>query len=508
MKNRKIIIFDTTLRDGEQSPGASMNIEEKLLMAEQLQRLNVDVIEAGFAASSPGDFESVNRVAQKIKGPTIASLARAVKGDIEQAGEALKPAERKRIHTFIATSPIHVEKKLRMAYDQVIDQAVDAVKLAKNYTDDIEFSPEDATRSDRDYLCRILEAVIKNGATTVNIPDTVGYTAPQEYYELIKYLMNNVPNIDKAIISLHCHDDLGMAVANSLSGVLAGAGQVECTINGIGERAGNASLEEVVMAIKTRKDFFKVYTDVNAKEIYRASRLLTKLTGLVVQRNKAIVGENAFAHEAGIHQDGMIKERMTYEIMKPEDIGLSESRLVLGKHSGRRGLGKRLAELGFDLLPEELSRVFEKFKVLADKKKEVYDEDIIALMDEEVSPSPDVYSLESLQVISGTTTIPTATVVLRKGEERMKDAASGNGPVEAIYETLERIIGLKGKLSSYRIKAITEGKDALGEVSIRVKFPDIKRDISGRGIAVDIIEASAKAYINALNKALVYKKSE
>ena len=508
MENRKIIIFDTTLRDGEQSPGASMNIEEKLLMAEQLQRLNVDVIEAGFAASSPGDFESVNRVAQKIKGPTIASLARAVKSDIEQAGEALKPAERKRIHTFIATSPIHVEKKLHMTYDQVIDQAVDAVKLAKNYTDDIEFSPEDATRSDRDYLCRILEAVIKNGATTVNIPDTVGYTAPQEYYELIKYLMNNVPNIDKAIISLHCHDDLGMAVANSLSGVLAGAGQVECTINGIGERAGNASLEEVVMAIKTRKDFFKVYTDVDAKEIYRASRLLTKLTGLVVQRNKAIVGENAFAHEAGIHQDGMIKERMTYEIMKPEDIGLSESRLVLGKHSGRRGLGKRLSELGFDLSPEELSRVFEKFKVLADKKKEVYDEDIIALMDEEISPSPDVYSLESLQVISGTTTIPTATVVLRKGEERITAAASGNGPVEAIYETLERITGLKGKLSSYRIKAITEGKDALGEVSIRVKFPDIKRDISGRGIAVDIIEASAKAYINALNKALVYKKSE
>ena len=508
MENRKIIIFDTTLRDGEQSPGASMNIEEKLLMAEQLQRLNVDVIEAGFAASSPGDFESVNRVAQKIKGPTIASLARAVKSDIEQAGEALKPAERKRIHTFIATSPIHVEKKLHMTYDQVIDQAVDAVKLAKNYTDDIEFSPEDATRSDRDYLCRILEAVIKNGATTVNIPDTVGYTAPQEYYELIKYLMNNVPNIDKAIISLHCHDDLGMAVANSLSGVLAGAGQVECTINGIGERAGNASLEEVVMAIKTRKDFFKVYTDVDAKEIYRASRLLTKLTGLVVQRNKAIVGENAFAHEAGIHQDGMIKERMTYEIMKPEDIGLSESRLVLGKHSGRRGLGKRLSELGFDLSPEELSRVFEKFKVLADKKKEVYDEDIIALMDEEISPSPDIYSLESLQVISGTTTIPTATVVLRKGEERITAAASGNGPVEAIYETLERITGLKGKLSSYRIKAITEGKDALGEVSIRVKFPDIKRDISGRGIAVDIIEASAKAYINALNKALVYKKSE
>ena len=508
MENRKIIIFDTTLRDGEQSPGASMNIEEKLLMAEQLQRLNVDVIEAGFAASSPGDFESVNRVAQKIKGPTIASLARAVKSDIEQAGEALKPAERKRIHTFIATSPIHVEKKLHMTYDQVIDQAVDAVKLAKNYTDDIEFSPEDATRSDRDYLCRILEAVIKNGATTVNIPDTVGYTAPQEYYELIKYLMNNVPNIDKAIISLHCHDDLGMAVANSLSGVLAGAGQVECTINGIGERAGNASLEEVVMAIKTRKDFFKVYTDVDAKEIYRASRLLTKLTGLVVQRNKAIVGENAFAHEAGIHQDGMIKERMTYEIMKPEDIGLSESRLVLGKHSGRRGLGKRLSELGFDLSPEELSRVFEKFKVLADKKKEVYDEDIIALMDEEISPSPDVYSLESLQVISGTTTIPTATVVLRKGEERITAAASGNGPVEAIYETLERITGLKGKLSSYHIKAITEGKDALGEVSIRVKFPDIKRDISGRGIAVDIIEASAKAYINALNKALVYKKSE
>ncbi len=505
MGNGKVIIFDTTLRDGEQSPGASMNIEEKLLMAEQLAKLKVDVIEAGFAVSSPGDFESVNQVAQKIKGPVIASLARTIKNDIEKAGEALKPAERRRIHTFIATSPIHVKRKLHMTYDQVIEQAVDAVKLAKDYTDDIEFSPEDATRSDWEYLCRILEAVIKNGATTVNIPDTVGYTAPQEYYELIKYLMNNVPNIDKAVVSLHCHNDLGMAVANSLSGILAGARQVECTINGIGERAGNASLEEIVMAIKTRKDFFKVYTDVNIKEIYRTSRLLTKLTGLTVQRNKAIVGENAFAHEAGIHQDGMIKERMTYEIMKPQDIGVSESRLVLGKHSGRRGLKKRLNELGFDLSSEQVSRVFEKFKVLADKKKEVYDEDIIALMDEEISPSPDIYKLESLQVISGTTTIPTATVVLSKEKEKIKEAASGNGPIEATYKAVERIVGLKGKLTSYRIKAITEGKDALGEVSIEVKFPDIKREISGRGIAVDVIEASARAYINALNKALIYR---
>jgi 2-isopropylmalate synthase len=317
--------------------------------------------------------------------------------------------------------------------------------------------------------------------------------------------MNNVTNIDKAVVSLHCHNDLGMAVANSLSGILAGARQVECTINGIGERAGNASLEEIVMAIKTRKDFFKVYTDVNVKEIYRTSRLLTKLTGLTVQRNKAIVGENAFAHEAGIHQDGMIKERMTYEIMKPQDIGLSESRLVLGKHSGRRGLKKRLSELGFGLSSERISRVFEKFKVLADKKKEVYDEDIIALMDEEISPSPDIYKLESLQVISGTTTMPTATVVLSKEKEKMKDAASGNGPIEATYKAVERIVGLKGKLTSYRIKAITEGKDALGEVSIEVKFPDIKREISGRGIAVDVIEASARAYINALNKALIYR---
>jgi 2-isopropylmalate synthase len=482
-----------------------MNIEEKLLMAEQLAKLKVDVIEAGFAVSSPGDFESVNQIAQKIKGSVIASLARTIKDDIKKAGEALKPAERRRIHTFIATSPIHVKRKLHMTYDQVIEQAVDAVKLAKNYTDDIEFSPEDATRSDWEYLCRILEAVIKNGATTVNIPDTVGYTTPQEYYELIRYLMNNVTNIDKAVVSLHCHNDLGMAVANSLSGILAGARQVECTINGIGERAGNASLEEIVMAIKTRKDFFKVYTDVNVKEIYRTSRLLTKLTGLTVQRNKAIVGENAFAHEAGIHQDGMIKERMTYEIMKPQDIGLSESRLVLGKHSGRRGLKKRLSELGFGLSSERISRVFEKFKVLADKKKEVYDEDIIALMDEEISPSADIYKLESLQVISGTTTMPTATVVLSKEKEKMKDAASGNGPIEATYKAVERIVGLKGKLTSYRIKAITEGKDALGEVSIEVKFPDIKREISGRGIAVDVIEASARAYINALNKALIYR---
>ena len=505
MSERKILIFDTTLRDGEQSPGASLHTQEKLLIAHQLATLGVDVIEAGFAAASPGDFDAINQVAKEVKGPVIASLARTTKRDVEKAGEAIAPAERKRLHTFIATSPVHVEKKLRMNYDAVIDAAVNAVKLARNYTDDVEFSAEDATRSDWDYLCNICEKVINAGATTINIPDTVGYTTPQEYYELITYLKNKIPNIDKAIISVHCHNDLGMATANSLSAVLAGADQVECTINGLGERAGNASLEEVVMALKTRADFYKgCYTDINTKEIYKTSRLVSKRTGLHIQRNKAIVGENAFAHEAGIHQDGVIKEKSTYEIMKPQDVGIDVSRLVLGKHSGKHGLDKRLKELGYSLDKEQINSVFEQFKTLCDKKKEIYDEDLRALVEDKFKIVPQIYELVSLQVVSGTNTSPTATIKLTKNGEIFEDAALGDGPVDATYKALERLTYVKGKLKSYDIKAITEGKDAIGEVIVKVYFEDIDKTILGRGSATDIVEASAKAYLDAINKALMY----
>jgi len=504
MDERKILIFDTTLRDGEQSPGASLNTHEKLSIARQLGALGVDIIEAGFAAASPGDLDAISEVSKQVKGPIIASLARAVKGDIEAAAKALENAERKRIHTFIATSPIHVEKKLKMSYDAVIDAAVDAVKLARNYSDDVEFSAEDATRSEWDYLCKIFEKTIDAGATTINIPDTVGYTTPQEYYELIKYLMNNIPNIDKAVVSVHCHNDLGMAVANSLSAVLAGATQVECTINGLGERAGNASLEEIVMAIKTRKDFYKgCYTTINTKEIYKTSRLVSKLTGIRVQRNKAIVGKNAFAHEAGIHQDGVIKEKRTYEIMKPEDVGIDTSKLVLGKHSGKHGLEERLKEMGYALTKEQINEIFEEFKKLADKKKEIYDEDIRALVDEKFKLTPQVYELVSLQVVAGNAASPTATIKLIKNQEEFEDAAMGDGPVDATFRALERITFVKGKLMNYDIQALTEGKDALGEVNVKVYFPDIDMAVLGRGASTDVIEASARAYLDAINKALM-----
>ncbi len=504
MQERKILIFDTTLRDGEQSPGASLNTHEKLQIAHQLARLGVDVIEAGFAAASPGDLEAISKVAEEVKGPIIASLARAKKSDIEAAAKALEKAERKRIHTFIATSPVHVEKKLRMSYDAVVEAAVDAVKLARNYSDDVEFSAEDATRSDRDYLCRIFEKAIDAGATTINVPDTVGYTTPQEYYDLIQYLMNNIPNIDKVTVSVHCHNDLGMAVANSLSAVLAGANQVECTINGLGERAGNAALEEIVMALKVRADFYKgCYTDINTKEIYRTSRLVSKLTGIRVQRNKAIVGRNAFAHEAGIHQDGVIKEKATYEIMKPEDIGIDPNRLVLGKHSGRHGLEERLKALGYNLTKEQIDELFEEFKKLADKKKEIFDEDIRALVEDKFRLTPQVYELVSLQVVSGNAASPTATIKLVKNNEEFEDAALGDGPVDATFKALERITYVKGKLMSYDIQALTEGKDAVGEVTVKVYFKDIDKTVLGRGVSTDVIEASAKAYLDAINKALM-----
>lgn len=498
----RVIIFDTTLRDGEQAPGFSMNLNEKIMMAHQLARLGVDVIEAGFAASSPGDFNSIKRIAEEVKGPIICSLARANRKDIEQAAKALEPAERKRIHTFIATSEIHMKYKLKMDKDEVLERAVDAVRFARNFTDDVEFSAEDATRSDLDFLCKVFEEVIKAGATTINIPDTVGYTVPSEFKEKILYIMNRVPNIDKVVVSVHCHNDLGLAVANSLIAVEAGVRQVECTINGIGERAGNAALEEIVMALKTRKDHFKVTTNINTREIYRTSQLLSHITGVYVQPNKAIVGKNAFAHEAGIHQHGVLENPLTYEIMRPEDIGLPTNRLVLGKHSGRHALKARIEELGFTNLSDEMiDKVFEKFKVIADRKKEVFDEDIYAIVQEVLLDVPvKTYKLEYLHVLSGNTIVPSSTVILKRGDEIFQDSATGDGPVDATFKAIDRITGLNGTLLSYRIRAVTQGKDAVGEVTVEVKFNG--RVFVGKGSSTDIIEASALSYIDAVNKYL------
>ncbi|MEN2986105.1 MAG: 2-isopropylmalate synthase [Thermodesulfovibrionaceae bacterium] len=495
---RRIKIFDTTLRDGEQSPGASMNVNEKLQVARQLKRLGVDIIEAGFPFASPGDFEAVKKISEEIKGVIIAGLCRARDEDIEKAAEALKSAEQKRIHTFIATSDIHLKYKLRMDREQVLETAVKAVKKARQYTDDVEFSAEDATRSDWEYLCKVIEEVIRAGATTINIPDTVGYTIPQEFGELIEYLMNKVPNIDKATVSVHCHNDLGLAVANSLTAILKGAGQVECTINGIGERAGNAALEEIVMALKVRGDIFKADTGVVTQEIYRTSRLVSKITGMVVQPNKAIVGANAFAHEAGIHQDGVLKERTTYEIMRPEDIGIPSSKIVLGKHSGRHAFKKRLEELGYTLTEEEVNRAFERFKVLADQKKYIFNEDIEALVSEEVMKTTEVFELIDLEVSSGINRTPTATVTMKVNGEQKKITMQGDGPVDAVYKAITELTGSQAELNKFEIKAITGGTDALGEVTIILE--EAGHTVRGHGSDTDIIVASAKAYVNALNK--------
>ncbi len=502
-------IFDTTLRDGEQSPGASLNTGEKLKLAKQLAKLKVDIIEAGFAASSPGDFDAVNRVAKEVKGPIIASLARANEKDIKAAADAISPASRKRIHTFIATSPVHVKRKLRMSYEEVLKKAVESVKLAKEYTEDVEFSPEDATRTEKNYLVDIVSAVIDAGATTVNIPDTVGYTTPQEFFELISFLKRNVNNINNVVISVHCHNDLGMATANSLSAILAGARQVECTLNGLGERAGNAALEEITMALKTRHDFYNIDTKIDTKQIYSSSRLASQLTGIFIQRNKAIVGINAFAHEAGIHQDGVIKERTTYEIMKSEDIGLSGNKLILGKHSGRRGLVNRLSELGFEnLKPETLENVFGRFKALADKKKEITDDDLYALVASQSKTVPEIFKLVKLQVVSGNSSMPTATVRLQRNGTIFMDAAQGNGPVDAAYKAIERIIQIKVKLEDYQIKSVGEGKDAMGMVHVRVHFSDTGKTILGMGTHTDVIQASAAAFLDSINKNLFFKDVE
>jgi len=495
---RTIKIFDTTLRDGEQSPGASMNVDEKLQVARQLMRLGVDIIEAGFPIASPGDFEAVKRIAQEIKGVTIAALARAIDKDIEVAAEALKPSPQRRIHTFIATSDIHLQYKLRMSREEVIESARNAVKKARRYTDDVEFSAEDATRSDSDYLCKVIETAIDAGATTINIPDTVGYAIPQEFGELIEYLMNNVPNIDRAIISVHCHNDLGLAVANSLTAILNGASQVECTINGIGERAGNASLEEIVMALKTRPRFFDADTRISTQEIYKTSRLVSKITGMTVQPNKAIVGANAFAHEAGIHQDGFLKERSTYEIMKPEDVGIPQSKLVLGKHSGRHAFSARLKELGYELDEKGLNSAFEKFKRLADQKKYIFDEDIEILVSEGVPGMYETYKLTGLSVKSGINIRPEATVSLMVGDKEVTETEHGDGPVDATYKAIAKITDTKSNLLRFEIKGITGGTDALGEVMVSLE--EDGRTVRGYGADTDIIVASAKAYINALNK--------
>ena len=496
----ELIIFDTTLRDGEQSPGASMTKEEKVRIARQLERMRVNVIEAGFPAASNGDFESVKAVADSIKDSTVCGLARALEKDIARAGEALKGANSGRIHTFIATSPIHMERKLRMSPDQVLEQAVKAVKWARQFTDNVEFSPEDAGRSETDFLCRVLEAVIDAGARTLNIPDTVGYNLPSQFGDLIRTLRERIPNSDKAVFSVHCHNDLGLAVANSLSAVLNGARQVECTINGLGERAGNASLEEVVMAVRTRQDMFPCDTRIDTTQIVPASRLVSGITGFAVQPNKAIVGANAFAHESGIHQDGVLKHRETYEIMRAEDVGWTANKMVLGKHSGRNAFKTRLKELGIDLASEEdWNAAFARFKDLADKKHEIFDEDLHSLVSDDATfESCDRFKLVSLKVCSETGETPQAQIVMSDNGEESNAVAEGGGPVDASFKAIEQVVESGTDLLLYSVNNITTGTDAQGEVTVRLSKGG--RIVNGLGADTDIVVASAKAYINALNK--------
>lgn len=495
---RIVKIFDTTLRDGEQSPGASMNVDEKVQLAKQMARLGVDIIEAGFAFSSPGDFEAIKVVSGELQGPVICSLARAKEDDIKSAWEAVKDAYRRRIHTFHSTSDIHLKHQFRISREEALRRSVAMVEYAKSLVDDVEFSPMDATRTDIGYLCEVLEAVIAAGAATVNIPDTVGYSIPREFGALIKMIRERVDNIDKAVISVHCHNDLGLATSNSLSAVMNGAGQIECTVNGIGERAGNCSMEEVVMAMRTRKDIFDADTNINTEEIMRTSRLVTKITGMSVQPNKAIVGANAFAHESGIHQDGLLKEKSTYEIITPESIGLHKTRFVLGKHSGRHAFRTRLVELGYQLNDEKINSTFERFKRLADQKKEIYDEDIETLVSEEFVMVPEVYTLVDMKVSSGMNEKPEAVVRLKIGEAIVERTENGDGPVDAVYRAVRSLTETGSRLLRYEVKSITGGTDALGEVIVSLE--EGERSVIGHGADTDIIVASAKAYINALNK--------
>lgn len=496
----RIYIFDTTLRDGEQTPGVSLNPREKLEIARSLQLLGVDVIEAGFPAASRGDFDSVKLISDNVKGVTIAALARAVKGDIDLAAEALSGAESSRIHTFIATSPIHMQYKLNMSEEAVLERAVSMVSYARQRCSSVEFSPEDASRSNPEFLYRILEAVIDAGADVINIPDTVGYSTPLEFAKLIRGIKENVKNIDKALISVHCHNDLGLAVANSLAAVEAGATQIECAVNGLGERAGNAALEELIMALRTRRDYYKFETNVNTENIYKTSTIVKQLTGIQVQPNKAIVGANAFAHESGIHQHGVLNHRETYEIMTPESVGLRlSSTIVLGKHSGRHAFEEKLKELGISALSKEkVDELFQRFKDLTDRKKNVGDKDIEALLREETVQIAEKYKLDYFFISSGNSIISTSTVKLREGEIIKNEAACGDGPVNATFNAIDRATGVEPELIDYQISAVTEGTDALGEV--RVKIRKDGKTFSGYGISVDIIEASARAYINAINR--------
>lgn len=495
---RIIKIFDTTLRDGEQSPGASMNVHEKLALAKQLAKLGVDVIEAGFAFSSPGDFEAIKTIGGEVDGPIICSLARAREEDIRSAWEALKASSRKRIHTFHSTSDIHLKYQFRVSREEALKRSVEMVKLARSFVDDVEFSPMDATRTDIGYLCEVVEAVIEAGASTVNIPDTVGYSIPSEFGSMIKSIRDRVKNINQAVIAVHCHNDLGLATSNSLAAVLNGAGQIECTINGIGERAGNCSMEEVVMALRTRGDIFNADTRICTEEIMRSSRLVTKITGISVQPNKAIVGANAFAHESGIHQDGLLKEKLTYEIIRPESIGLRDAKLVMGKHSGRHAFKSRLKDLGFVLKDDELNIAFERFKKLADQKKDIFDEDIEALVSVGVTKVPQFYSLVDLHIVSGVNQKPTAAVKVKIGEAVLDKIEYGDGPVDATYKAIVSLTGTKSRLLKFEVKGITGGTDALGEVVVSLEEDD--RMVRGHGADTDIIVAAAKAYINALNK--------
>ncbi|MGB7582420.1 MAG: 2-isopropylmalate synthase [Sedimentisphaerales bacterium] len=501
----KVIIFDTTLRDGEQAPGASLSVAEKLEIAQQLALLGVDVIEAGFPVSSPAQFDATKLIAEQVKNSTICGLARAHEADITSAGKALAPAKKRRIHTFIATSPIHMKHKLNKTPAEVLKMAVAAVKLAKSFTDDVEFSPEDACRSEMPFLIEILTAVIEAGATTLNIPDTVGYVLPYEYGQIIAQLVAGVPGVDKTVISTHCHNDLGQAVANSLAGVRNGARQVECSINGLGERAGNAALEEVVMAIHTRPDFFTkasggkpLTTGIKTTEIFRTSQLVSRLTGFVIQPNKAIVGANAFAHESGVHVDGVLKERKTYEIMTPETIGLAGSRMVLGRHTGRHGFTDHCKKLGYKLSKDEVEQAYQKFLQVADKKKEVFDEDLVAIIDDEVRAVEHTFTLEYLRVLIETGNAPTAAVKIKTKGEVKEAQADGDGPVDAAYNAIREATGFSPKLESYSIRAVTSGKEALGEATVKIKTDG--RTFVGRGVSTDIIEASAKAYIDAINR--------
>ncbi len=501
---RPIRIFDTTLRDGEQSPGASMNLPEKLEVAQALVDLGVDIIEAGFPIASPGDFEAVKQIAQTIRGATICGLARCNEKDIDRAWDALKHAPQSRIHVFLATSAIHREFKLKMTTEEILQRAVTSVQRAASYCDDIEFSPEDACRTEHDFLCRVVEAAIDAGATTINIPDTVGYATPGEIYDRISMLRQRVPNIDKAVISIHCHDDLGMAVANSLAAVQAGAGQIECTINGIGERAGNAALEEVVMAMRTRSDFYDCTTRIDTKRLVPISRLVSTTTGIAVQRNKAIVGRNAFAHEAGIHQDGMLKDRSTYEIMSPEEVGFAKTDLVLGKHSGRAALADRARELGFQLTGEQLQSVFAEFKKLADKKKEIYDGDIVALIGREISDNVDPeWTLVDFEVTSGRNRKPKVSVTLQHADEQFTEVVEeGDGPIDAAFWAVERITKIETVCKDFRVRSATLGRDAQGEVRIEVEYKgEIYRGI---GVSTDTVESTILAILNAVNRIAAY----